>query len=292
VSGSSGYVGSVLARELAAGGWRVRELTRSGAPSLAGAEAARFALGDDAAVALEGAEALVHCAWDFGLRTWAEIEETNVRGSERLLRAAAGAGVERVVVVSTLSASRGVRSHYGRAKLAVEAATHAVGGAVVRPGLVWGEPPRSLYGTLSRLALRLPLLPAPDARDGRLRTTHEADLAGLVRRLLDEGPPSAARPIVAAAPEPWRLADLLVATAAAAGRRVRVVPVPWRVPWALLRLLEVAGLRPPFRSDSLVSLVGLRGDPYADGALPPPTPFRSFAPGAAAQASATSDAIR
>lgn len=259
VTGAGGYVGSRIAAGLRESGWAVRSLGRS-----AGADVP-FALGDD--IRLHGFDALVHCAWDFGARTEAEIERVNVEGSKRLLEAGAG----RAVFVSTLSAFPGARSLYGRAKLAVEAHALALGAVVVRPGLVWGPEGGSLYGALRRLA-RLPLLPVFSGR--RLHLAHEDDLAALVARLLDEG---ADRPVAAAAEESLPLAEILRRIARAEGRSTRTVRVPWRAVWAPLRALEALGLRPPFRSDSVLSLVSLDERPFEHAARPP-APFRPFVP--------------
>jgi nucleoside-diphosphate-sugar epimerase len=225
---------------------------------------------------LDGVQALVHCAWDFSARTREEIERTNVEGSNRLLDVAAAAGVSRLIFLSTLSAFDGAQSMYGRAKLAVESHALELGGAVVRSGLVWGDEPGSLYGTLRGIALRTPVLPVPSNRNTQLYLTHEDDLGALVAHLA-AAPMVPSRPIVAAAQEPLSLGEILRAASAAEGHAVRAVRIPWRLPWAGLRMLELAGLRPPFRSDSLVSLVSLEQQPFRI-AEPPPVPFRPFEP--------------
>ncbi|HSP73914.1 MAG TPA: sugar nucleotide-binding protein, partial [Gaiellaceae bacterium] len=218
VTGASGYVGSRISAALVAAGWEVRPLGR----------ATGFRLGE--VPDLDGVDALVHAAWDFSARTQAEIERTNVEGSKRVLEAACG---RRIVFVSTLSAFPGARSLYGQAKLAVEEAARAAGGAVIRPGLVWSEEGGSLYASLRKLA-RLPLLPT--FTDRKLHPAHVDDVAALVGRLLDE--PCTGEPIVAAARQPLTLSQIL----RAANPRLRIVPVPWRLVWAPLRALELAGL--------------------------------------------------
>lgn len=248
VTGAGGYVGGRIAAALAAAGHEPR--------SLAG-----WRLGDEPDLA--GIEALVHAAWDFRARTATEVERVNVEGSRRLLEAARG---RRIVFVSTLSAFPGARSLYGRAKLAVEEAARTAGGAVVRPGLVWGEPGGSLFASLRKLA-RLPLLPVFSNR--KLHPAHEDDVGALVAALVEREPPP--EPVVAAADQPLTLAQVLRAL----NPRLVTVPVPWQAVWAPLRALEAAGLEPPFRSDSVVSLVSLDEHPFAH-ARGPETPFRRF----------------
>ena len=83
--------------------------------------------------------ALVHCAYDFHPVKRAEIRRVNVEGSRKLLVAAQAGGVERMAVMSSISAFKGCRSLYGQAKLEIEAAAASFGALVVRSGLVYGD---------------------------------------------------------------------------------------------------------------------------------------------------------
>src|SRR5205823_7054286 len=107
---------------------------------------------------LSSVDVLVHAAYDLSLTRRVDVWRVNVEGTRRLLDAAVGAGVTRIIVVSTMSAYDGTSQIYGQAKLAIEAATLAAGGAVLRPGLVYGDRPGGMVGALRRLA-RLPVVP-------------------------------------------------------------------------------------------------------------------------------------
>lgn len=273
ITGTTGYLGSRLSAFLASREWTVRGLNRRGG----GVEAHTFpfALGRPIeARALEGASALVHAAYDFAVRDWPEIERVNVQGSRALLAAARAAGVARVLFISTLSAFEGCRSLYGRAKLAIEKAVLDEGGIVVRPGLVYGDSPGGMVGRLSRVAA-LPVVPLFASRQ-RLYTAHEEDVCALVARLL-QGPVPVAAPITAAARTPIPFGDLVARLAARKGRSVRTIEVPWRLAWAGLRALELAGVRPSFRSDSVLSLATLGTEPDFSALDAVGTSFRAFA---------------
>jgi nucleoside-diphosphate-sugar epimerase len=166
--------------------------------------------------------------------------------------AAAEAGIGRIIVLSTMSAYEGTTQVYGQAKLAIEAATRAAGGCVLRPGLVYGERPGGMVGALRRMS-RLPLVPLVEARSG-LYPVHEDDLVSAVVALAtaDWVPLG---PIGVAVPEPVAFRAVLEALAADDGRRCRFVPVPWRLLYGTLRLGELLGLPFPFRADSLLGLV-------------------------------------
>ncbi len=70
----------------------------------------------------QGADALIHCAWDMRATGWDEIHKTNVLGSIRLFEAAANEGVGKLTFISSISAFEGCQSMYGQAKLEVEEA--------------------------------------------------------------------------------------------------------------------------------------------------------------------------
>ncbi len=111
VTGAAGFLGSHVARLLAARGDRVRVLVRPSSDRRAlAALKAEVALGDlrDAAslaAAMQGVRRVYHVAADY--RLWArnpqEIYDSNAGGTRHLLQAAAAAGCERFVYTSTVA---------------------------------------------------------------------------------------------------------------------------------------------------------------------------------------------
>ncbi|HEV7893225.1 MAG TPA: NAD(P)-dependent oxidoreductase [Pyrinomonadaceae bacterium] len=256
VTGASGYLGSRLAAALKKRGWVVYELTR--AADASERLSVPFTLASGAPPGFfreEKIDALVHCAYDFGLTSWRDIFEHNVKGSIRLLETVRAEGVGKVVFISTMSAFEGCRSLYGRAKLEVEREALRLGAVVVRPGLVYGERPGAMVGALVKAVELSPLVPLVGGGRQVLYPAHEDDVAELVHRILGGSADALRAPVIAASERGMTLREILTALAAGRRKKVWMVPVPWRLHWALLKSAEAVGLRPRFRSDSVLSLV-------------------------------------
>jgi nucleoside-diphosphate-sugar epimerase len=248
LTGASGYLGGLIAKKLAASGWDVVHMTRKPKPG----EIA-FKLGDEVDPAIfAGADALIHCAYDFAPVEWDDIAATNIEGSERLFRAARQAGVKRIVLISTISAFNGCKSNYGLAKLAIENAAREVGAAIIRPGLIYGASPGAMFGRLVSQVRAAPIVPMPG--DGRqlMYTVHEDDLTQAVLNALSRAPRA---PVTVANDTPIAFRDLMRAIGARLGRKITAIPIPWRFMWLGLRGAEIARVPLGLRSDSLISLV-------------------------------------
>ncbi|TAL05850.1 MAG: NAD-dependent epimerase/dehydratase family protein [Verrucomicrobia bacterium] len=252
ITGSSGWVGGRLKNFLTNAGWDIVDWTRR--PASAG-KSVSFRLGEDVdPKQFAGVKALVHCAYDFSGRRWEDIERVNVRGSEKLLRAAKAAGVERIVFISTISAFDGCRSLYGKAKLEIEKVAREVGAVIIRPGLVYGEKPGGVFGGLVKQVQGGKFVPLIGGGGQLQFLVHEQDLGRFVSRCL-AGEISERNPITVAHEDAWTMRKMLSELAAAQNKRVTFVPVPWRAVWLALKTLETLNLPAPFRSDSLISLV-------------------------------------
>jgi len=111
ITGASGFVGSAVARKLAARGYDVRVLVRPTSPktNLAGLEAepveGDMRDGPSIRRAMQGARYLFHVAADY--RLWArdreEIVRNNREGAKTVMEAALAEGVEKIVYTSSVA---------------------------------------------------------------------------------------------------------------------------------------------------------------------------------------------
>jgi nucleoside-diphosphate-sugar epimerase len=274
VTGANGFLGRHVVAALLDAGCAVRAAMRR--PS---AGAGRWpatveicAVGDlgpetDWAAALAGVDAVVHAAAHVhvmrpGPADEATFERVNVQATQRLAQQAAAAGVRRFVFVSSImvngedSGPRAFRAEddphpvnaYARSKLAAEALLlrSATGPAprvaVVRPPLVYGPGVGGNFARLIRACARGWPLPLA-AVDNRRSLISVWNLADFVLLLLWH-PQATGRVWLVSDGEDVSTPDLLRRTAAAMGRRARLVAVPT----ALLNgMARFAGLVPELR---------------------------------------------
>ena len=261
ITGANGYVGSRLAAALQQD-FDIVPLGRNGIAWRLG-ENTRIA----AALRERNVQVLLHSAWDFRHPKAADNWRTNVEGSCQLLDDARAAGVTRLLFISTFSAFENARSNYGRSKLAVEQSVLDAGGTVIRPGLVWGDTPGGVFGALRQQVSKGGIVPLIGSGRYPQYLVHEDDLAEAVRRItLTDA--YAGKRLTLAHPRPWLLSDLLTQLAAAQGKQIKLVSIPWRAVFAALKTAETLGLKLNFRSDSLTSLVYQNPAPTFDAQDP------------------------
>lgn len=265
ITGASGYVGGCLAEGFRHHGHEVLSVSRRPCPP----PWAAYALGNDPRqLPWAGVDVLVHAAYDFTASTWPECVEKNVDPSIALLQAARQAGVARLIFISSMSSFDGCRSHYGRAKLMVEKEAFALGAAIIRPGLVWGERSGGVMGTLEKLVTRLPVVPfLVGGKNSNQYLVHEADLAEAVVAIAENLPATTGALHSVMHPSPVSLLEILKSIAKRSRQSRIYLPVPWQFAMAGLKSIEALGIHSLFRSDSLTGLI--HGNPHPENTTPP-----------------------
>lgn len=239
VTGARGFVGRHLTALLADSKHHVVPLNRNDWDLISGTSPAPLLSGCDAVVHLA---AQVHRRGRDDDPAFVEtMFDANVRGTERLARAAVESAVGRFVFLSSAAVyGRGARSvdeltpcrpdtAYGRSKLAAEEVLQAIaketGLAVValRPPLVYGAGAPGNFHTLVRLASRGWPVPSGALR-ARRSLISVTNLCDLVVRSLETA--SLPRSVYVAAEPARPIGDLYSGLCEEAGRRPRVVPFP------------------------------------------------------------------
>lgn len=232
VTGATGFVGANLIHRLARRGWSVRALTRRppGTVLDAGITWVPGSLEDTASLAelVRGAEACIHVAGAIKGRTRDDFAAANIEGTERMLAACAGNGVERFVHVSSLAAREPELSDYAWSKREAENVVRATAKgqwAIVRPPAVYGPRDRETLSLFKSAKLGLAPLPSATARASLI---HVDDLsAALIASLegLDTLNGHLAE-VHDGQPGGYLLSDIYRLLGAALEKKVMLVPVP------------------------------------------------------------------
>jgi 2-alkyl-3-oxoalkanoate reductase len=268
VTGASGLLGSHVAELLSNRGDRVRALVRpssnrSHLQSLAHVELFEGSVEqvDRVSEAVDGVDAIVHCAGLVKARSNDEFFSTNVGGTSNLVQAARGAArsptFKRFVHVSSLEAcgpsqdgspvsidQEAPVTAYGRSKLAAEkvilSAKAEVPSTLLRPGAIYG--PRDGEILQAFKSIERGLLPLIDEGRAMGMWIYATDCAAACIRAIDVDVPSGRTYFVDDGCGPLSQRQMLSDVEQALGRRAfvrRSLPVPLLM--AIARGLEVAG---------------------------------------------------
>ena len=220
LTGAHGYVGSRLRRALVANGWQLVSLSRR-VPQIP--EDIPWSLDGQHSIAERlrqcSVAALIHVAWDFTQVRPGGIERLNVRGSVRLFEQAVAGGAARIVFISSMSAYPQAHSLYGRAKMAVERAAKDFPAVVIRPGLVYGDRPGGVFGSMQQTVNKSSWIPIIGDGSYPRYLVHEDDVGAAVVSALNAESVSP-EPVSVAHPEPWPFRKLIEKIAKSQNRKI------------------------------------------------------------------------
>jgi len=226
LTGGTGFLGAQVLRQVLAQGHQANALTRRPQPLREGVTWTLGALDDEPALAqlCAGAEIVIHVAGVTNAPDAAGFDEGNRLGTIAMLHAAKRAKVRRFVHVSSLAAREPRLSLYGGSKRAAEDAVvmSDLDWQVVRPPAIYG-PGETEMLDMFKLAKRgfLPLPPG-----GRGSWVHVADMARLLVRLAEHGPPNGFYEADDGRAEGWSHREIASLFGQAIGRRVVGLPLP------------------------------------------------------------------
>lgn len=263
VFGGSGFIGRYVVRRLARAGHRVRVAVRRPNEGLFlkpfGAvgqiDLIQANVRDDASIAraVAGADAVVNLVgilYEGGRQTFDAVQ---AEGAGRIARAAAAAGVARLVHVSALGAAADSPSDYARAKAEGEAEVLAAfpKATILRPSVVFGAED-DFFNRFGRMARMAPALPLIGGGQTRFQPVFVDDVAAAIFNALDRDD-AQGRVYELGGPKVYSFEDIMNLVLETTCRRRPLVPVPFFVARVLGSILGLLPF-PPLTRDQVVLL--------------------------------------
>jgi nucleoside-diphosphate-sugar epimerase len=251
VTGSNGYVGSyIVNRLLAEEKFIVYEVGR---------KRKNFSVYDFIFHDLKGGndfskfkeiDILIHCAYDFSLTSFKDINNINIKGTLELFSHAAQMGVKRILFISSMSSFDEAKSNYGKAKFLIEKNIKGLPVTIIRPGLIFSKNSSGLFGAISKFIATSQIVPLIGSGNQVFYPCHLSDLYQLILFLCQSNE-SCIDPIIAAANQPTTFKEIVKIVAATNQKRIFLLPTPYHLLYLGLKFLEKLHLSIGLRSDSL-----------------------------------------
>ena len=256
VTGSTGFVGSYLVPALCSQGQLVRALLRDPTKGAAlrdcGAETVQGDLRDRDSLsrAVEGCRAVIHLAAVADSSDEDLNHQVNVVGSRNLAQACAGAGVKRIINVSSTCAGRSLQDAYGRTKREAEAEFVDFDVTHLRPTMIYGPGDDRNVSRLRDHVRRARLFPVFGTGEGAVQPVHVEDVARAAVAALD-APASVRQAYEIAGGDAMPYRQMVDVVCAAAGAMVIKLYIPMLFGVPLVRLYGVVSNSPKVTLDQV-----------------------------------------
>ncbi len=201
-----------------------------------------------------GAEALIQLHAQIGGLEPAVFEANNVVATERVLAAAAEAGVGYLVHISSSVVNSAAVDLYTETKKAQEKLVDAcpIPHAVLRPTLMFGWFDRKHVGWLARFMKKVPVFPIPGDGKFRRQPLYAGDFSNIIMSCLERRMTGAYN---ISGLTTLDYIDMMRAVKKAAGAKARIVTIPYGLFRRLLLTYALVDKNPPFTANQLAALV-------------------------------------
>ncbi len=256
VTGSSGLVGSALIKHLANSGNRIRAFQRR-PPVLerSGVEYVHFNLADVRDEGYEGADILIHCAYQLaGSNNSREGGEDLDESAARAIIALSKKYGIKIIYLSSTSADDAAHSRYAKSKSKIERLFDINHDLILRLGLVVGGE-GGLFGRLQANLRRFKIIPLLGGGRQRVQTLHLEDFCLVVDEAIEK---KVVGVYSIAHPDGVFMHEIYKGISHTVGVRPYFISVPLGIAYGITHPLEKMGIKLPFASDNILGLYDLR----------------------------------
>ncbi len=210
---------------------------------------------DTWAHALEGVDMIIMNHAQIGALEEGPFIANNVEATQRVIDQAKAHKVDRMIHISSSVVRSMADDFYTRSKrqqeeIVLQSGIQAV---VLRPTLMFGWYDRKHLGWLSRFMQRSPVFPLPNFGRYIRQPLYAGDFCAVIEACIDR--PTFGQIYDISGQERVSYGDLIRALKKASGARSLILPIPYHLFWALLKLYGLIFRDPPFTTSQLAALV-------------------------------------
>ncbi len=260
IFGGTGFIGGHVVRRLAARGARLRVISRDPAHgarlqpmgNVGEIVIERADLGSEAGLGrvMQGTFAIINLIGILYETRRQTFQAMHAELPGRIARAAAAAGVQRLVQISAIGADPGSASAYARSKAAGERAVREAfpQATILRPSIVVG-PKDGFFNRFAAMARLSPALPLIGGGRTRFQPVYVGDVAdAIVAALVRDD--ARGRTYELGGPQVYSFAELMRYMLGVIGRRRLLVPISFELAMMQARVLELSPV-PPLTRDQV-----------------------------------------
>ena len=180
ITGANGVIGKYISNYLKKRNWKIIKISskkRKGCIFYKLNSSIKFNIDK-----IKKADVLIHCAYDFKIRSWHEIKKININGSEKIFNLAKSASIKKIINVSSLSSFNKAESNYGKAKFQIEKIGKKYNVINLRCGLIKSKDSK-LYSKIYSLSKKIFIFPLIGKGDQKLHLLKLNDLAKFILRI-------------------------------------------------------------------------------------------------------------
>lgn len=261
VTGASGFIGSQLVNYLAQNHTVIALKRRLDGTIQHNIEERLFDLTQHITFEnINGADALVHCAYiEYGPKN-KNASTQNIEGTVKLAEVCANKGIH-FIFLSSMSAHAEALSEYGKHKYATEQKLGGNNMAIIRPGLVIGNT-GGLFNNIKNIIAKSSVIPLIGGGNQPVQIVHVNELNKAIE-IIAQNKITGFYNIGSI--QVYTLKELYKAIAAAQNKKIKFISIPFGFTKFALTIAEGIGLNLPVKTENLNGLKQLRSfDTRAD----------------------------
>lgn len=184
---------------------------------------------------------LVHLVGYFKTESQKLCEKINVQGTKNAIAMCKKNNIPRILFLSSINVDLKAKGNYSKSKLAAEEAVKNSGleYMIIRPSLIYGDRSGSI-GTIISYAEKLPAVPIFGSGKAKEQPIHIDELTELILAMIGDFKPG--KTLYAAGKDPISFKELVASIGKGLNKKIRVLPIPAKPIYLLLKLSEIIGM--------------------------------------------------